>query len=79
MGHELSVAQAASVFPVIATAVRLAAKRVALQGIETGWDDEAYRENFGPDDQDGSSPAPLSCAARRAITLLRRSLPSRPF
>jgi hypothetical protein len=77
-GHELSVAQAASIFPVIATAVRLTAKRVALQGIETGWDDEAYRENFCTDDPNQSSPAPPSCA-RRTITFLRHALPGRVF
>jgi hypothetical protein len=42
----LSLAQTAAIYPVIATAVKLAARRVAQQGIETGWDDAAFRENF---------------------------------
>lgn len=45
-GHELSLANAATVFPLISTAARSVAKRVAMQGIETGWDDDAFRENF---------------------------------
>jgi hypothetical protein len=47
-GHELSLAEAAIVFPVIATAVRRAARLVALQGIESNWDDRVFRENFTP-------------------------------
>lgn len=45
-GEELSLAQTAAIYPVIATAVKLAARRVAQQGIETGWDDAVFRENF---------------------------------
>ena len=45
-GEELSLAQTAAIYPVIATAVKLAARRVAQQGIETGWDDAAFRGSF---------------------------------
>jgi len=45
-GEELSLAQTAAVLPVISTAVQLAAKRVAQQGIESGWDDDAFLGNF---------------------------------
>lgn len=47
-GHELSVAEAAVAFPVIATAVHLAARRVTFQGIESGWDSDVFRDNFAP-------------------------------
>jgi hypothetical protein len=46
IGGELGLAQAAAVLPIISTAVRLTARRVALQGIESGWDDEKFRANF---------------------------------
>jgi hypothetical protein len=45
-GEELSLTQTASVLPVIATAAQIAAKRVALQGIESGWNDDTFRANF---------------------------------
>lgn len=45
-GEELSLAQTAAIYPVIATAVRLAASRVAQQGIESGWDDAVFEANF---------------------------------
>lgn len=45
-GEELSLAQTAAVLPVISMAVQLAAKRVAQQGLESGWDDAAFRANF---------------------------------
>lgn len=45
-GEELSLAQTAAVLPVISTAVQLAAKRVAQQGIESGWEDDAFLGNF---------------------------------
>jgi hypothetical protein len=45
-GHELSLAEAAISLPVIATAVRRSARLVALQGIESDWDDRVFRENF---------------------------------
>jgi len=47
-GHELSVAEAAVAFPVLATAVHSAARRVAFQGIESGWDENVFRDNFAP-------------------------------
>ena len=47
-GHELSLAEAAVAFPVIVTAVHAAARRVASQGIESGWDDDVFRGNFAP-------------------------------
>jgi hypothetical protein len=49
-GHELAVAQAAAAFPVIAEAVRSAARLVAFQGMRSGWDDQVFRENFEPVD-----------------------------
>lgn len=45
-GEKLSLAQTAAIYPVIATAVRLAASRVAQQGIESGWDDAVFESNF---------------------------------
>jgi len=45
-GEELSLAQTAAIYPVIATAVKLAASRVAQQGIESGWDDAVFESNF---------------------------------
>ncbi len=47
-GVELSLAEAATSFPVIATAAHLAARRVASQGVESDWDDEVFLANFGP-------------------------------
>lgn len=45
-GEELSLAQTAAIYPVIATAVRLAASRVVQQGIDSGWNDAVFRSNF---------------------------------
>lgn len=45
-GEELSLARTAAIYPVIATAVGLAASRVAQQSIESGWDDVVFGSNF---------------------------------
>lgn len=45
-GEDLSLAQTAAMYPIISTAVRLAARRVARQGIESGWDDAVFRAMF---------------------------------
>ena len=45
-GEELGLTQTAAIYPVIATAVRRAASRLAQQGIETGWDDAVFESNF---------------------------------
>lgn len=47
-GAELSLAEAATSFPVLATAAHLAARRIASQGVESHWDDEVFLANFGP-------------------------------
>jgi hypothetical protein len=45
-GEELALAQAAAAFPIVSTAVRLAALQIAQEGIESGWDDDVFRANF---------------------------------
>jgi hypothetical protein len=46
LGEQLDLAQAASVYPIVSTAVRLAALRLAHEAIESGWSDDAFRSNF---------------------------------
>jgi hypothetical protein len=45
-GHELALAQAAAAYPILAMAAQLVARRIALEGIESGWSDDRFRENF---------------------------------
>lgn len=45
-GQELSLAEAAAAFPVMATAAHMAARRIASQGVKSDWDDDVFRANF---------------------------------
>jgi hypothetical protein len=45
-GVELSLAEAATSFPVLATAAHLAARRIASQGVKSDWDDGLFLANF---------------------------------